>query len=357
MNKIIERVMAFIDSVKSFMSFDIGIDLGTANTLVYVKGEGIVLCEPSVVAIKKGSSQVLAVGEEAKRMLGRTPGNIIAIRPMKDGVIADFDISERMLRYFISRVHDRKRFIKPLIVIAVPSGITEVEKRAVVDSAERAGGREVYLIEEPKAAAIGVGLPVQDPIGNMIVDIGGGTTEIAIISLGGIVCAKSLRIGGDELDDAIIQHLKRSYNLMVGERTAEEIKIKLGSAYPLDEELSMEIKGRDLIAGLPKTIKITSQEIRDALSEPISAIVESVRVILEKAPPELSADLVEQGIVLVGGGSLLRGIEKLIAEETGLPVRVAEEALTAVALGTGKYLSEIKNLKKMMSRKKFGTEQ
>lgn len=349
--------MAFIDSVKSFLSFDIGIDLGTANTLVYVKGEGIVLCEPSVVAIKKGTSQVLAVGEEAKRMLGRTPGNIVAIRPMKDGVIADFDISERMLRYFISRVHDRKRFIKPLIVIAVPSGITEVEKRAVVDSAERAGGREVYLIEEPKAAAIGVGLPVQDPIGNMVVDIGGGTTEIAIISLGGIVCAKSLRIGGDELDDAIIQHLKRSYNLMVGERTAEEIKIKLGSAYPLEEELTMEIKGRDLIAGLPKTIKITSQEIRDALSEPISAIVESVRVILEKAPPELSADLVDQGIVLVGGGSLLRGIDKLLSEETGLPVRVAEEALTAVALGTGKYLSEIHNLKRMQSRRRIVTEQ
>jgi len=357
MDKLIARVTAFIDSVKSFLSFDIGIDLGTANTLVYVKGEGIVLCEPSVVAIKKGTSQVLAVGEEAKRMLGRTPGNIVAIRPMKDGVIADFDISERMLRYFISRVHDRKRFIKPLIVIAVPSGITEVEKRAVVDSAERAGGREVYLIEEPKAAAIGVGLPVQDPIGNMVVDIGGGTTEIAIISLGGIVCAKSLRIGGDELDDAIIQHLKRSYNLMVGERTAEEIKIKLGSAYPLEEELTMEIKGRDLIAGLPKTIKITSQEIRDALSEPISAIVESVRVILEKAPPELSADLVDQGIVLVGGGSLLRGIDKLLSEETGLPVRVAEEALTAVALGTGKYLSEIHNLKRMQSRRRIVTEQ
>jgi len=266
---------------------------------------------------------------------------------MKDGVIADFDISERMLRYFISRVHNRKRFIKPLIVIAVPSGITEVEKRAVVDSAERAGAREVFLIEEPKVAAIGVGLPVQDPIGNMIVDIGGGTTEIAIISLGGIVCSKSLRIGGDEMDDAIIQHLKRSYNLMVGERTAEEIKIKIGSAYPMDEEVSLEIKGRDLIAGLPKTIKVTSQEIRDALSEPISSIVESVRVILEKAPPELSADLVEQGIVLVGGGSLLRGIDELLAEETGLPVRVADDSLTAVALGTGKFLSEIQNLSKL----------
>jgi len=343
MANMFERIVTFSESVRTFLSFDIGIDLGTANTLVYVKGEGIVLCEPSVVAIKKGTNQVLAVGEEAKKMLGRTPGNIVAIRPMKDGVIADFDISERMLRYFISRVHNRKRFIKPLIVIAVPSGITEVEKRAVVDSAERAGAREVFLIEEPKAAAIGVGLPVQDPVGNMIVDIGGGTTEIAIISLGGIVCAKSLRIGGDEMDDAIIQHLKRSYNLMVGERTAEEIKIKIGSAYPLDEEMNLEVKGRDLIAGLPKTIKVTSQEIRDALSEPISSIVESVRVILEKAPPELSADLVEQGIVLVGGGSLLRGIDDLLAEETGLPVRVADDSLTAVALGTGKFLSEIHN--------------
>ena len=347
MKEILRRISALIESVRTFLSFEIGIDLGTANTLVYVKGEGIVLCEPSVVAIKKGTSHVLAVGEEAKKMIGRTPGNIVAIRPMKDGVIADFDISERMLRYFISRVHNRKRFIKPLIVIAVPSGITEVEKRAVVDSAERAGAREVFLIEEPKAAAIGVGLPVHDPIGNMIVDIGGGTTEIAIISLGGIVCSKSLRIGGDEMDDAIIQHLKRSYNLMVGERTAEEIKIKVGSAYPLEEESTIEIKGRDLIAGLPKTIKITSQEIRDALSEPISSIVESVRVILEKAPPELSADLVEQGIVLVGGGSLLRGIDELLAEETGLPVRVADDSLTAVALGTGKFLSEIQNLRKL----------
>lgn len=348
------KLSAFINSVKSFLSFDIGIDLGTANTLVYVKGEGIVLCEPSVVAIKKGTLQVLAVGEEAKRMLGRTPGNIVAIRPMKDGVIADFDISERMLRYFINRVHNRRRFIKPLIVIAVPSGITEVEKRAVIDSAERAGGREVFLIEEPKAAAIGIGLPIHEPIGNMIVDIGGGTTEIAIISLGGIVCGKSLRIGGDEMDDAIIQHLKRSYNLMIGERTAEEIKIKIGSAYPQKEEISIEIKGRDLIAGLPKTIRVTSQEIREALSEPISSIVEAVRVVLEKAPAELSADLVERGIVLVGGGSLLRGIDQLLNEETGLPVRVAEDSLTAVALGTGKFLSEINTFKKMhLKRNKY----
>ncbi|MFH2145839.1 MAG: rod shape-determining protein [Candidatus Omnitrophota bacterium] len=351
MEKNIGKLISVINKIRSFWSFDIGIDLGTANTLVYVKGEGIVLCEPSVVAIKKGTNQVLAVGEEAKRMLGRTPGHIVAIRPMKDGVIADFEISERMLRYFINRVHDRRRFIKPRIVIAVPSGITEVEKRAVIDSAEHAGAREVFLIEEPKAAAIGVGLPVDEPIGNMIVDIGGGTTEIAIISLGGIVCSKSLRIGGDEMDDAIIQHLKRTYNLMVGERTAEEIKIKIGSAYPLDEEISVEIKGRDLIVGLPKTIRVTSQEVREALSEPMSAIVESVRVILEKAPPELSADLVDQGIVLVGGGSLLRGIDKLLHEETGLPVRVAEDCLTAVALGTGKFLSEIHNFKKLSAKK------
>ncbi len=351
MNKIIKKVTEFVNLIRSFFSFDIGIDLGTANTLVYVKGEGIVLCEPSVVAIKKGTSSVLAVGEEAKRMLGRTPGNIVAIRPMKDGVIADFEISEKMLRYFISRVHNRRRFIKPLIVIAVPSGITEVEKRAVVDSAERAGAREVHLIEEPKAAAIGVGMPVHDPIGNLIVDIGGGTTEIAVISLGGIVCSKSLRIGGDEMDDAIIQHLKRSYNLMVGERSAEEIKIRIGSAYPLGEELSMEIKGRDLIVGLPKTVKVTSQEIREALSEPISSIIESVRVILEKVPPELAADLVDQGIVLVGGGSLLRGIDKLLNEETGLPVRVAEDSLTAVALGTGKFLDEMHYFKKITSKR------
>ncbi|MCP4650057.1 MAG: rod shape-determining protein [PVC group bacterium] len=351
MNKTFEKIIEFINSVRALLSFDIGIDLGTANTLVYVKGEGIVLCEPSVVAVRKGSNQVLEVGEEAKKMLGRTPGNIVAIRPMKDGVIADFDISERMLRYFIGRVHNKRRFVKPLIVIAVPSGITEVEKRAVVDSAERAGAREVFLIEEPKAAAIGVGLPVQDPIGSMIVDIGGGTTEIAIISLGGIVCSRSLRIGGDEMDGAIIQHLKRAYNLMVGERTAEEMKIKIGSAYPLDEELAMEIRGRDLIAGLPKTIKITSQEIREALAETISSIVESVRVILEKAPPELSADLVEQGIVLVGGGSLLRGLDKLLTDETGLPVRVAEDSLTAVALGTGKFLSEIHHFRRISSKK------
>jgi len=347
----LEQIKTFVNSFRDFFVFDIGIDLGTANTLVYVKGEGIVLCEPSVVAVRKGSNQVLAVGDEAKRMLGRTPGTIIAIRPMRDGVIADFDISERMLRYFIDRVHTRKRFIKPLIAIAVPTGITEVEKRAVIDSAERAGAREVHLIEQPKAAAIGVGLPVQEPIGNMIVDIGGGTTEIAIISLGGIVCAESLRIGGDKMDDAIIQHLKRSYNLMVGERTAEEIKINLGSAYPLDEEITLEVKGRDLIAGLPKTIRITSQEIREALSEPIAAIVGSVRVILEKAPPELSADLITQGIVLVGGGSLLRGLDRLINEETGLPVRVAEDALTAVALGTGKFLSDIHAYRKMSPKK------
>ncbi|MFH1776794.1 MAG: rod shape-determining protein [Candidatus Omnitrophota bacterium] len=335
-------------------SNDIGIDLGTANTLVFMKGQGIVLCEPSVVAVQKGTSNVLAVGEEAKRMLGRTPGSIVAIRPMKDGVIADFDISECMLRYFIRRVHKHNRFFKPRIVIAVPSGITEVEKRAVIDSAERAGAREVFLIEEPVAAAIGVGLAIQEPVGNMVVDIGGGTTEMAIISLSDIVCSKSLRIGGDELDDAIIQHLKRTYNLMVGERTAEEIKIKIGSAYPLEKEIEYEVRGRDLIAGLPKTIKISSLEIREALSEPIASILESVRIILEKAPPELSADLVERGIIMVGGGSLLRGIDKLLTDETGLPVNVADDPLTAVAMGTGKVLTEIKYLKKVaVSRAKF----
>jgi len=299
------------------------------------------------VAIEKDTNRVLAVGEEAKRMLGRTPGSIIAIRPMKDGVIADFGISESMLRYFIRKVHPNKVLVRPRIVIAVPSGITEVEKRAVRDSALHAGARDVFLIEEPMAAAIGVGLPIQEPAGNMIVDIGGGTTEIAVISLAGIVFSKSLRIGGDEMDEAIINHLRKVYNLMIGERTAEEIKIKIGSAYPLDEELTLEVKGRDLIAGLPKMITVTSEEVRESLAEPIGSIVEAVRVTLERTPPELSADLIDRGIVLAGGGSLLRGLDKLLAEETGLPVHVAEDALTAVALGTGKVLTEIKYLKKI----------
>jgi rod shape-determining protein MreB len=329
-------------------SNDIGIDLGTANTLVYVKGQGIVLREPSVVAVRSGTSQVLAVGDEAKRMLGRTPGNIVAVRPLKDGVIADFEMTESMLRHFITKVHNRK-WVRPRVVIAVPSGITEVEKRAVKESAAHAGAREVYLIEEPMAAAIGVGLPVQDAAGNMIIDIGGGTTEVALISLSGIVFSRSVRVAGDELDEAIACYMKRAYNLMIGERTAEEIKIKIGSAYPVEKETSMEVKGRDLVAGLPKTLTITSQEVREALLEPISTIVESVRVTLERCPPELSADLVDRGLVLAGGGALLRGLDKLLQEETGLPVHVAEDPLSAVAEGTGRALSELKFLRQVAS--------
>jgi rod shape-determining protein MreB len=338
----------WLDRVFGFFSSDIGIDLGTANTLVYVKGQGVVLCEPSVVAIDRTSHAVLAVGEEAKRMLGRTPGNITAIRPMKDGVIADFDITEAMLRYFIRKVHRRSNLISPRVVIAVPSGITEVEKRAVKDSAERAGGRNpVYLVEEPIAAAIGVGLPIQEPAGNMIIDIGGGTTEIAVISLSGIVFSKSIRIGGDEFDEAIITHLKKTYNLMIGERTAEEIKIRVGSAYPLEEETTLDVKGRDILAGLPKTVTITSEEIREALSEPLAQILEASRIALERTPPELSADLIDRGLTLAGGGALLRGLDKLIAEETGLPVHIADDPLTAIALGTGRYLNEFHLLKRL----------
>ncbi len=337
----------FWDYLLSLFSSDIGIDLGTSATLVYAKGEGIVLCEPSVVAIQKGANSVLAVGEEAKRMLGRTPGNIVALRPMKDGVITDFEVSESMLRYFIRKSRRRRFFIKPRIVVAVPSGITEVEKRAVKDSAEHAGAREVYLIEEPMAAAIGVGLPVQEPAGNMIIDIGGGTTEVAVISLAGIVFSKSIRIGGDEMDEAIIQYLKKTYNLMIGERTAEEIKIKIGSVYPLQEEMTMEVKGRDLIAGLPHTLTVSSEEIREALSEPMTSILETIRIALERTPPELSADLVDRGIILAGGGALLRGLDKLLAEETKLSVHIADDPLTAVALGTGKVLSEIHFLKRV----------
>lgn len=340
-------VTKLYNEVLGLFSNDMGIDLGTATTLVYLKNQGIVLCEPSVVAIQAGTSNVLAVGEEAKRMLGRTPGNIVAIRPMRHGVITDFEISEAMLRYFIKKVNSAKPLVRPRIVIAIPSGITEVEKRAVKDSALHAGAREVFMIEEPMAAAIGVGLPIQEPSGNMIIDIGGGTTEMAVISLAGVVFSKSVRVGGDELDEAIINYMKRSYNLMVGERTAEEIKIKIGSVYPLEEELKMEVKGRDLVAGLPKTVTVTSEEVREAMAEPIAQILEAVRITLERTPPELSSDLIEKGIVLAGGGSLLRGIDKLISEETGLPVHLAEDPMTAVALGTGKVLSEIKYLKKV----------
>src|SRR5246127_3572121 len=330
-----------------WLSSDIGIDLGTANTLVYVKDQGIVLREPSVVAVQAGTTKVLAVGDEAKRMLGRTPSNIVAVRPLKDGVIADFEVTESMLRHFITKVHNRRARARPRVVIAVPSGITEVEKRAVRESATHAGAREVYLIEEPMAAAIGVGLPVQDPAGNMIIDIGGGTTEVALISLSGIVFSRSVRVAGDELDEAVAGYMKRAYNLMIGERTAEEIKI--GSAYPMDKETSMEVKGRDLVAGLPKTLTITSQEVREALLEPISTIVESVRVTLERCPPELSADLVDRGLVLAGGGALLRGLDRLLQEETGLPVHIAEDPLSAVAEGTGRALGEIKFLRQVAS--------
>ena len=338
-----------INRFLGLFSNDIGIDLGTANTLVYVKDRGVVLREPSVVAIQAGTKRVLAVGDEAKRMLGRTPGNIVAVRPLKDGVISDFEITEAMLKSFIQKAHKRRKWLapRPRVVIAVPSGITEVEKRAVRESAYHAGARMVTLIEEPMAAAIGVGLPVQEAAGNMIVDIGGGTTEVAIISLAGIVFSRSIRVAGDELDEAIANYMKRAYNLVIGERTSEEIKIKIGSAYPLEKETSMEVKGRDLVAGLPKTLTVTSQEVREALMDPVSTIVQSVRITLERCPPELSADLVERGIVLAGGGALLRGLDRLIAEETGLPVHVAEDPLSAVAEGTGKVLQELEFLTKL----------
>lgn len=321
-------------------SRDIGIDLGTANTILYVRGEGIVVNEPSIVCIRRSSHEVLAVGNEAKRMVGRTPGNIDAIRPLKDGVIADFDITESMLRYFIRRVHDRRTLISPRIVVAVPSGITEVERRAVKDSAERAGARRVYCIEEPMAAAIGVGLPVHEPAGNMIIDIGGGTTEVAIMSMSGIVFSRSVRVGGDELDEAIIQYMKRVYNLVIGERTAEEIKIHIGSAYPLDEERTMEVRGRDMGAGLPKTIVVTSQEIRQALSDPVESIIGAIRYAFERCPAELSADLIDRGLVLAGGGALMKGLDKLLEEETGLAVNIADDPLAAVAMGTGRIIED-----------------
>ncbi len=344
-NKFIQRAINYFSS---FFSYDMGIDLGTATTLIYIKGEGVVLCEPSVVAIQKETNQVIAVGDDAKKMLGRTPGNIIAIRPMKDGVISDFEIVEQMLRRFIEKARPHRFLIRPAVVIAVPSGITEVEKRAVRDSAERANARSVVLIEEPKAAAIGVGLPVEEPAGNMIIDIGGGTTELAVISLGGIVYAKSIKIAGDEMDEAIIDYLRKTYNLMIGERTAEEIKIRIGSAYPLEEELTMDVRGRDLIAGLPKTITITSVEIREALHDPVQAIANASKETLEHTPPELAADLIDRGIVMAGGGSLLRGLDKRIAEETGLPVHIADDPLTAVVMGTGQVLNIPSRIRKRL---------
>jgi rod shape-determining protein MreB len=341
-----ETVVAKFSGLLSLFSNDIGIDLGTANTLVYVKDRGIVLREPSVVAIQSGTKRILAVGDEAKRMLGRTPGNIVAIRPMKAGVIADFEITESMLRYFIKKIHNRKKMVRPRIIIAVPSDITEVEKRAVKDSATHAGAREVFLIEEPMATAIGVGLPVQEPAGNMIVDIGGGTTEVAIISLAGIVFSRTVRVGGDEMDECIVQYMKRVYNLMIGERTAEEIKMTMGSAYPVEEETSMEVKGRDLVAGLPKTLTITSEEVREALQEPVSSIIDAIRITLERCPPELSSDLVDRGMILAGGGALLAGLDKLISEQTGLPVHLADDPLSAVAEGTRVVLNELNFLRR-----------
>jgi rod shape-determining protein MreB len=334
-------------------SVDMGIDLGTANTLVSVRGEGIVLNEPSVVAVIKGTNQIAkdgeAVGFAAKDMLGKTPGHIVAIRPMKNGVIADFEITEAMLRYFIRKVHNQRSFVRPRMVIAVPSGITQVERQAVVNAAERAGARKVYLVSEPLAAAIGVGLPITEPTGCMITDIGGGTTEVAVISLAGIVKSDSLRIAGDECDESIIAHMRRNYNLLIGEQSAERIKVAIGSAYPLKKEMSMEVKGRDLSRGLPRKIVVTSEEIRDALSEPVGAIVQTVKSTLEATPPELSADLVDLGIVLAGGGSLIRGIDRVISEATGLPVRVAKDPLTAVARGTQAFLDNLGSFRSMLA--------
>ena len=345
-----------MDFLTAPFSRDMGIDLGTANTLVYIRGKGVLIREPSVVAIKDNhgtTEEVLAVGDEAKKMIGRTPGNIVAIRPMKDGVIADFEVTEKMLRHFIAKAHKRKRLVRPRIIVCIPSGVTEVEKRAVREAAESAGAREAYLIEEPMAAAIGAGLPVHEATGNMVVDIGGGTTEVAVISLGGIVTKDSIRIGGDELDEAIIHHVKNQYNLMIGDRTAEEIKMKIGCASinsnsEISPDDSMEIRGRDLVNGLPKTIKVTAEEIQHALKEPVSDIVRSVKDTLEETPPELSSDIMDRGIVLAGGGSLLSGLDKLLAQETGMPVYLADEPLDSVVYGTGKVLEELNNLKNVL---------
>jgi len=331
----------------SFLSDDLAIDLGTANTLVYAKGRGIVVSEPSIVAVNRVTGKVEAVGRDAKEMLGRTPGNIVAIRPMKDGVIADFEITEKMLSHFIHRAHNRSTLVRPRIVIGIPSEVTQVEKRAVKDSALKAKASEVYLVDQAMAAAIGAGLPITEPSGNMVVDIGGGTTDIAVISLAGIVYSKSVRVAGNEMDEALIQYIKKKYNLLVGERSAEQIKFEIGSAFPLDEPMTMEIKGRDLIEGIPKTLTVTDAEIREALQEPVSIIVNAVRVALERTPPELSADIVDRGIVLTGGGSLLRNLDRLLREETGLPVSVAEDPLSSVVLGTGKMLSDFDLLRKI----------
>jgi len=335
------------DNRFTLLGRDMAVDLGTANTLVYVRGRGIILNEPSVVAVDVKDGRPLAVGAEAKRMIGRTPSNIQAIRPLKDGVIADFEVCEKMLRYFIHRVHQR-RFAKPRMVICVPSGITGVEQRAVMEAAEYAGARKAWIVEEPRAAAIGAGLPVHAPTGNMIVDIGGGTTEVAVISLGGIVTSQSIRIGGDELDDAIVSYVKKEFSLALGERTAEEIKIALGSAYALEEELRAEIRGRDLVTGLPKTVLITTEQIREAIEEPVQAIVDAIKVTLDRTPPELAADIMDQGIVLAGGGALLHGLGARIESETGMPVLVARDPLSCVAIGSGQCLEEFDVLKRVL---------
>jgi rod shape-determining protein MreB len=334
-------------SLLSLFSNDLGIDLGTAITVVYVRGKGIVLSEPSIVAVNQKTAKVEAVGREAKDMLGRTPGNIVAIKPMKDGVIADFEHTEKMLDYFIRKVHNRRMGVRPRIVVCVPSEITQVEKRAVRDSAYKAKASEVYLVEEAMAAAIGAGLPITEPSGNMIVDIGGGTTDVAVISMAGTVYSRTVRIAGNEMDDAIIHYIKRKYNLLIGERTAEEIKIRIGSAFPLEEEMTMEIKGRDLVEGVPKTLLVSDEEIREALAETVTCIIEAVRVALEQTPPELSADIVDKGIILTGGGALLKNLDKRLREETGLPVSLADDPLSSVALGTGMMLNEFNLLRKV----------
>ncbi|MCX5784051.1 MAG: rod shape-determining protein [Elusimicrobia bacterium] len=334
-----------LDYLFSLFSNDMGMDLGTANSLIYVKGKGIVLREPSVVAINRESRRVLAVGSEAKQMLGRTPSNIMAVRPLRNGVIADFEVTQEMIKYFIRKVHNRRNLLHPRIVIGIPSGITEVERRAVQEAAEQAGAREVYLIEEPMAAAIGAELPISEPRASMIVDIGGGTTEVAIISLGGMVVTKSIDVAGDEMDDCLIQYFRRKYNLTIGETTAEEVKIQIGSVYPLKEEKTMEVKGRDQSQGLPKTLLVTSEEVRHALLEPVRQIIDVIKNALEETPPELAADLVDKGLVVAGGGSLLRGITDLIKQETDLPVHRAADPLSCVVIGTGKYLEELDNIR------------
>ncbi len=338
--------------ILGWFSNDLAIDLGTANTLVYVRGKGIALCEPSVVATRKderGANRVVAVGKDAKLMLGKTPGNIQATRPMKDGVIADFEVAEAMIRYFIRKVHNRRNLVRPRIIVCIPSGVTQVERRAVRESAESAGAREVYLIEEPMAAAIGAGLPITEPVCNMVVDIGGGTTEVAVISLAGIVFSRSVRVGGDKMDLAILQHIKREYNLLIGERTAEHIKTTIGNAYYVGDAETMLIKGRDLVSGIPKTVEINSDEIRESIQEQVDSIVETIKIALEQTPPELAADIVDRGIVLTGGGALLKGLDQLLRHETGLPITITEDPLSTVVLGSGKALEEIEILKQVLT--------